>query len=45
MIFIVKMVGRGKNALENANEEDARVLELAARLSRQILDGEEVVLP
>ena len=34
-----------KNALENANEEDARVLELAARLSRQILDGEEVVLP
>ena len=34
-----------KNALENANEEDARVLALAARISRQILDGEEVALP
>ncbi len=34
-----------KNALENANEEDARVLALAARISRQILDCEEVALP
>ena len=34
-----------KDALQNAGEEDARVLHLAARLSRQILDGEEVVLP
>lgn len=34
-----------KEALDNANPEDARVLQLAARLSRQILDGEEVLLP
>jgi len=34
-----------KDALNSANEEDARVLTLAAQLSRQILDGEEVVFP
>ncbi len=34
-----------KEALDHANEEDAKVLTLAATLSRQILDGEEVVLP
>jgi DNA repair exonuclease SbcCD nuclease subunit len=34
-----------KEALDTATEEDARVLTLAARLSRQILDGEEVVFP
>lgn len=34
-----------KNALDRAEDADARVLELAARLSRQILDDEEVVFP
>ena len=34
-----------KDALDGADEETARAITLAARLSRQILDGEEVRLP
>ena len=34
-----------KDAFENADEETGEIIELAARLSRQILDGQEVVLP
>ena len=34
-----------KNAMDGAENEDKDLLLLAARLSRQILDGEEVVLP
>lgn len=34
-----------KTAMEGADGEERRVLELAARISRQILDGREVVLP
>lgn len=34
-----------KDAFENADAETGEIIELAARLSRQILDGQEVVLP
>ncbi len=34
-----------KDALDGADEDTARAITLAARLSRQILDGEEVRLP
>ena len=34
-----------KDALESADEHSAPIIELAAKLSRQILDGQEVVLP
>ena len=34
-----------KAAYENAEPEDAQIIQLAAQLSRQILDGQEVVLP
>lgn len=34
-----------KDAFENADGEEAQVIQLAAQLSRQILDGQEVVLP
>ena len=34
-----------RDAMENADEETQRQLRLAAKLSRQILDGQEVVLP
>lgn len=34
-----------KDAMDNASEEDREVLTLAARISRQILDGQEVRLP
>lgn len=36
---------RLKEAMENASEEDREILTLAARISRQILDGQEVLLP
>jgi hypothetical protein len=31
--------------MKDADPESAEVIELAAKLSRQILDGQEVVLP
>ena len=34
-----------KDALDNADEEQKEILTLAARISRQILDGQEVRLP
>ena len=34
-----------KDALDNADEEQKQILTLAARISRQILDGQEVRLP
>lgn len=34
-----------KEALDTADEDHARTVTLAARISRQILDGQEVVLP
>jgi len=34
-----------KDALERADSEGQQIIELAAKLSRQILDGQEVVLP
>lgn len=34
-----------KDALESADEHSAPIIEMAAKLSRQILDGQEVVLP
>ena len=34
-----------KDAFEDANPETGEIIELAAKLSRQILDGQEVVLP
>ena len=34
-----------QNAMKDADPESAEVIELAAKLSRQILDGQEVVLP
>ena len=34
-----------KDAFDQANEEDGEIIALAAKLSRQILDGQEVVLP
>lgn len=34
-----------QDALKNADPETGEVIELAAKLSRQILDGQEVVLP
>lgn len=34
-----------KDAFEGADTESAEIIELAARLSRQILDGQEVTLP
>jgi DNA repair exonuclease SbcCD nuclease subunit len=34
-----------KDALEHSDSETAQIIELAAQLSRQILDGQEVVLP
>ena len=34
-----------KDAIDSAAPEDSRILQLAATLSRQILDGEEVMLP
>ena len=34
-----------KDALEKADEEDQAIVNLAARISRQILDGQEVALP
>lgn len=36
---------RLRDALENADEDRQRQIRLAARISRQILDGQEVVLP
>ena len=37
--------GMLKTAMEEADEEERRLLTLAAKLSRRILDGREVVLP
>ena len=34
-----------QDALNGQDEENQRIIELAARISRQILDGQEVVLP
>ena len=34
-----------KDALENADPDTGEIIEMAARLSRQILDGQEVILP
>ncbi len=34
-----------RRAMENAGEEDRQILTLAARLSRRLLDGQEVKLP
>ena len=34
-----------KDALDGADSESQQIIELAAKLSRQILDGQEVVLP
>jgi DNA repair exonuclease SbcCD nuclease subunit len=34
-----------KDALEDADAETGQIIRLAARLSRQILDGQEVILP
>lgn len=34
-----------KDAYDNADAEDSEIIALAAKLSRQILDGQEVVLP
>lgn len=34
-----------QDALEGQDEENQRIIQLAARISRQILDGQEVVLP
>ena len=36
---------RLKEAMETANQEQREILTLAARISRQILDGQEVLLP
>lgn len=43
--FSGEYFGLLREAIDHAGAEDARVLTLAARLSRQILDGEEVLLP
>lgn len=37
--------GKLKKALENADEDAARQIRLAAKISKQILEGQEVVLP
>ena len=34
-----------KQAMENATEEEKQEILLAARISRQLLEGQEVVLP